>query len=101
MFRKKIVRLSYQSFKDAGGLESFPDLQIIGPVFADSSVTGSRERTVKSANENLIEKAREEEMTHIFGITYKWSKDRSKHANYGTYHDCFAMGTGYKHKNKK
>ena len=98
MTKKELVKITNQSFQEAGGLEVFSDLEMVDIISAEASITGCREPVAKSANEELIKEAKKNEMSHVFRVKYTWGKDCSRHPSYGTYHTCFAIGTGYKKK---
>ena len=101
MARPKKVILTNQSFEGAGGLAVFSDLEMVDIISVGAKYTGGRDLVIKSAHEELQKVARVQKITHVFGITYEWGKNCSRHPGYGVYHTCFVTGTGYKKQNRK
>jgi len=89
------VRLTTQSFAEAGGLNVYPDLEmrtVIAAAGGSSWEVKGEAAAVADANKNLSETAKQEGFSHVFGIKYKLS--------YYGYPDsnrfkCYAEGTGY------
>jgi len=93
--KKLEVILSTQSFRDAGGSEGFPGLEVVGPVRARFV---SNETYVKSGDEidrELQMEAFKKNMSHVFGVEYKSSV--YGHPSNEEY-TRFAIGTGYRPK---
>lgn len=91
------IKISNQSFRDAGGTEIYPNLDIEGIV---QTITfnhkNSFEELMTKAHYELINKADKLGCTHIFGVEHKVYTGHGKHPSYGT--DYVVTGTAYKPK---
>ncbi|MFA6022841.1 MAG: hypothetical protein WC781_02015 [Candidatus Pacearchaeota archaeon] len=100
MVKKLEVKITTQSFSEAGGLEVFPDLEMYGILikeYREFNEGRKREGAILSANELLKKEIIKLGITHIFGIKYELTHARHFHIDYDAY-DCLAIGTGYKPK---
>lgn len=95
MSQEKFVKITNQSFRDAGGLEVFPDLEIQEIIFTEGTGHCDEQGHVaasRKANENLTSKAIQLGYTHIFKATYEFKT--YGHPNNDNF-TCYVMGTGY------
>lgn len=88
------VRLTNQSFREAGGKESFPNLEL-GDILTVDEVgkeQGGILSAIEAANEELKKVAASRGYVQVFNVEY--SIDISGHESHNAY-QCRATGTGY------
>jgi len=91
----KPVIITTQTFREAGGLELFPNLEM-GNSFSARKLgdeDGGESSARNKANSELRQMARRRGYTHLFGVRYKF--DEYGHPSRG-YAICTTTGTGYK-----
>ena len=101
MAKLKDIILTIQSFRDAGGLDVFPHLEIRSTLRAHGDSWENdqgmeeinKQSALEEANKDLREKAKRGGYTAVFGIVYNFSK-----RGCGVCFECEAIGTGYKPK---
>jgi len=90
----KSVKITNQSFRDASGLEVFPDLEMNGIIFARGLGYPEKGRgaAFDEANKDLTLEAIKRGCTHIFEATYEFHiYGHSSNNNFV----CHATGTAY------
>lgn len=91
------VKLTTQSFREAGGREMFPNLEIGGIVAGQLLESYAYAYAVLKLNDILIQSARRKEYSHIFDIKYFTDQQLAQHSsNSSAVHT--AIGTGYRPK---
>ena len=95
MGKKLEVKLTNQSFSDAGGLEVFPELEMGDIVVVLEKRIEGYTPAIESTYEKLKEKTKDQGFTHIFGVSHECNLDPDVHPGYNKY-QCEAKGTGYK-----
>jgi hypothetical protein len=86
----KTVIITTQTFREAGGLESFPELEM-GNSFSASGFgdsDGGEISAINDANREIRQLARGRGYTHVFDVKYN-------HDEFHGYPTCKAIGTGY------
>jgi hypothetical protein len=86
------VKLTNQSFRDAGGREVFPDLEIDAPLRVVTNGDDDEE-IWEYANDRLRQEAQKKGDTCVFGINYELKRSSPLWD-----FECTAIGTGYKPK---
>jgi|WetSurMetagenome_2_1015567.scaffolds.fasta_scaffold440156_1 hypothetical protein len=94
MVESGLVKLTNQSFAEAGGKKAFPNLVMDAPVLGYGE--GGEERVLENANRSLKEASIEHGYTHVFGIHYEVSAIEERSCSLGKWFECKAIGTGYK-----
>ena len=94
---KDLVVITNQSFKKAGGTDTFPGLEPCQTVMVCTyKHSYTREYLLRFANEELSAKAIEKGYTHVFGVESEYGYFHGQHPSNGL--DLQAIGTGYKLK---
>ena len=92
MVESKLIGLTTQSFREAGGKGVFPDLKMDSPLRVRTNGFNA-EDTFNHANFRLREEAEKKGYAYVFGIKYNMKPvERTSHW------ECEAIGTGYKSK---
>ncbi len=93
MVEKLEVKLSNQSFVEAGGRDVFPNLEIAGTVLAklDAGENSGKHWNRERVNQELDYQAKNLSATHVFKVEYLFRPD--KHNGEDLYG---AVGTAYK-----
>jgi len=87
------VKLTTETFAEAGGKDRFSDLDIVTPIRAEApGLEKGRPAAVDAVNESMRKKAKEMGCSHVFKVEY--------HFEYNGHHTdrnffCSAIGTGY------
>lgn len=81
------VRLTTQSFRQAGGRELFPNLKMGSDVLAHGEGVLKTD-ALKLAYFNIEKKAKDRGYTHVFGMRHEFQQ-------YESVVGCDAIGTGY------
>ena len=92
MVESKLVGLTTQSFRGAGGKGVFPDLKMDSTIIVRTNGVNAEE-TFDYSNVRLRQEAEKKGDTYVFGIKYNMKPvERTNHW------ECEAIGTGYKPK---
>lgn len=95
-----MVVITNQSFRDAGGSESFPNLSIGNIVYGNRILETEKGRVgaMARADISLEAEANKYNLTHVFNVRHALERDgHPVNNNYW----CFAYGTGYRELEKK
>jgi hypothetical protein len=88
------LRLTTQSFREAGGIEAFPKLMMHSIISAELIEHENVEGMKNVLNKKLSELGKELDYSHIFDIKYQ-----EKPTNKDDFVIYEAIGTGYMNKN--
>ncbi len=91
-----LVKLTTESFRDAGGSKEYPNLEIGEPILASGFgivTKDNKEAAFKEANLELTERAKTKGYSHVFNIKYQYD-----FMGASSNIECSATGTGYKPK---
>ncbi|MFA4960882.1 MAG: hypothetical protein WC548_04440 [Candidatus Pacearchaeota archaeon] len=96
---KQRVVITNQSFRDAGGLETFPDLEIQDMIVckAIGEEHGGRISAISAGIAQLRSTALEQGCSHVFKVEYETIPNPNYHHSYHIF-DCEIKGTPYKPK---
>ncbi|NQU99450.1 MAG: hypothetical protein HQ538_01820 [Parcubacteria group bacterium] len=103
------VKLTTQSFRDAGGKEVYPNLEMKGIVSEQLDGNYAYYYAMNHLEEALINRAKQKGFTHVFGIEYSNVNLNIYSATGITHQDnprsnmptvTRAVGTGYRPKSK-
>ncbi|MBI2628950.1 hypothetical protein HYW74_02615 [Candidatus Pacearchaeota archaeon] len=89
------VKLTTQSFRDAGGLETFPMLEMAGIIIAGINRGEGKINAMRRVNEALKSEAEGQKCMYVFGVEYTFEGE--DHPDYNRW-NCIAKGTGYVRK---
>ena len=98
MAESKLIGLTNQSFKDAGGSKEFPNLEMDAPISANETLV-AEERIMSLLNARLRTAAHSQGDTYVFGIEYTFENLKYDLAGQRAFSGS-AIGTGYKPKAK-
>lgn len=94
MTKKDLVQLTNQSFREAGGEKSFPNLKLGDILFVEelSEDHMGRNGALKNANNKMKQIAAKKGFSHVFNIEYDFEVNGD--SGWGSFY-CRAVGTGY------
>lgn len=88
-----MVIITNQSFRDAGGLETFPNLSIDNIVYGERILGIGKVEAMARADISLEAEAHMRDLTHVFDVRHEL--ELNGHPSNNSYW-CFAYGTGYR-----